>query len=165
MKCSVQRIAVVGMGRSGTSYLTEWLERCGVFVGHVNWAHEHPLARLINDTILEHDYGARPGLPYGELPPAEITVPEEWHANAGCFIRSMDSLAREAGARTWAFKDPRTTLLHTLWIPSHGRGCSSAPDLVVLNCGKCCCLHGSCQLLWRGLLMWPCSVQLVRVCS
>jgi len=74
----MQRIAIVGMGRSGTTYITEFLGKCGVFLDEVNWAHEHEMARLINDTILAQEFGARPGLPYGRLPTTEIELSITW---------------------------------------------------------------------------------------
>jgi hypothetical protein len=105
------------MGRSGTTYVTEFLGKCGVFLDEVNWAHEHELARLVNDTILAQAFGAGPGLPYGKLPDGEITLPDYWHRMARFFVKYMDTLAGlEGGNRCWAFKDPRTTILHSIWL-------------------------------------------------
>ena len=111
------RILTLGMGRSGTTFITEFLGRCGVFLDKVNWAYEHEGARAINDTILEKEYGARRGLPYGVLPDGEIEVGDKWHRRARDFIAKMDKQALKARARWWTFKDPRTTVLHTLWSP------------------------------------------------
>jgi len=117
---NIKRIAVVGMGRSGTTYITEFLGKCGVFLDEVNWAYEHELGRLINDTILNTKFGARPGLPYGELPETEIELPEYWHKMAQFFIKYMDLQLLSKGNNTntqyWAFKDPRTTILHCIWL-------------------------------------------------
>ena len=103
------------MGRSGTTVVTELLGASGVFLDEVNWAHEHDEARLVNDTYLEENYGARRGRPYGHLPADEIVVSDPtWHERAEHFIATMDSRAN--GHQVWAFKDPRTTILHDLWL-------------------------------------------------
>lgn len=113
----MKRIVVMGMGRSGTTFLTEFLGKCGAVLGQVNWAQEHEFARLINDTLLAKEYKARPGLPYGKLPKNEIQPGDYWHDLAGCFVRFMDAEAkRAASAEYWAFKDPRTTVLHNIWL-------------------------------------------------
>jgi hypothetical protein len=113
----MRRIAIVGMGRSGTTYITEFLGKCGVFLDEVNWAYEHELGRLINDTILEREFGARPGLPYGRLPDHEIKLSDYWHRMARFFVKYMDMRAeREDNIGYWAFKDPRTTVLHSIWL-------------------------------------------------
>jgi hypothetical protein len=105
------------MGRSGTSWLAEFLGRCGVFLDRVNWAHEHELGRLINDTALAREFGARRGLPYGKLPEAEIVLGEYWSDLAQSFAGYMRLRATEEGAADWAFKDPRTTVLQRIWLP------------------------------------------------
>jgi len=113
----LKRIVVLGMGRSGTSFLTGCLAKCGVYVDEVSDKFEHTQSKLINDTILREDYGARHGLPYGKLPDAEIQLPQVWHDKAREFVDYMETRAREAGASTyWSFKDPRTTVLHSLWM-------------------------------------------------
>lgn len=113
----MKRIVIVGMGRSGTTFLTEFLGKCGVVLGEVNWAHEHELARLINDTLLAQEFGAHPGLPYGRLPAEEIEPAGSWRQLAHCFIRFMDAEAQAQGTPAyWAFKDPRTTILHRIWL-------------------------------------------------
>lgn len=103
------------MGRSGTTVVTELLQGSGVFLDEVNWAFEHDDARAVNDSYLEYRFGARPGLPYGRLPDDEITVEEQdWRDRARAFIAAMDERANGSGM--WAFKDPRTTILHDLWL-------------------------------------------------
>jgi hypothetical protein len=118
----MERIAVLGMGRSGTSYLAELLSACGVFADGVTGKHEHELGRLINDTILAREFGARPGRPYGRLSREEIVLSGHWERMAGCFVQYMDARAASAGngARYWVFKDPRTTILHHIWAPHFG---------------------------------------------
>jgi hypothetical protein len=79
----MRRIAVIGMGRSGTTFLTEFLSKCGVFLDNVNWVYEHELVRLINDSILAQQFGAvEDWLPYGKLPKQEIELSEYWHQMA-----------------------------------------------------------------------------------
>ena len=113
----MRRIALLGMGRSGTSFLTEFLGICGVYLDDVNWAHEHELARLVNDSILASEFGARAGLPYGKLPNEEIELSDYWHQMASFFVKYMDSRAQLRGPFAyWAFKDPRTTILHRIWL-------------------------------------------------
>ena len=131
----MKRIAILGMGRSGTTFITEFLDRCGVFVDDVNWAHEHELARLVNDTALEREYGARPGLPYGELPRDEIVLSEGWRRLAQFFVDYMDLRARERGRDRWTFKDPRTTILHSIWLDHFDTiiGMYRAPQEVVAS--------------------------------
>jgi hypothetical protein len=114
----MRRILSLGMGRSGTTFITEFLGKCGVFLGDVNWAFEHEGARAVNDTILAKEFGARRGMPYGVLPVGEIIVAEKWHAKAKKFIASMDKQAQKSGADSWTFKDPRTTILHSIWMDS-----------------------------------------------
>lgn len=129
----VRRIVVLGMGRSGTSFLTRFLAECGVYVDEVSDKYEHSGARRINEAILQELFGARPGRPYGNLPEGEIRVPVTWHARATEFIEYMDGQASKIEGRYWAFKDPRTTILHSLWV-SHFDvivGIFRAPEQVV----------------------------------
>ena len=112
-----KRIIVVGMGRSGTSFLTEFLAGCGVYVDEVSDKFESAAARGIDDALLEQVYGAKHGLPYGKLPDQEIDVTPEWQAKADAFVREMDERWQaQDGAKYWAFKDPRATVLHKMWL-------------------------------------------------
>lgn len=113
----LKRIVILGMGRSGTSFLTGCLAKCGVYVDEVSDKFEHTQSKLINDTILREHYGARHGLPYGKLPAGEIELPQAWHDKAREFVDYMEAQAHAAGAsKYWTFKDPRTTVLNRLWI-------------------------------------------------
>ena len=113
----MKRILILGMGRSGTTYITELLGKCGVYLDQVNWAQEHELARLINDSYLERVYGARPGMPYGRLPAQELEPDETWRSLSAMFVRYMDLQARaSSNCQYWSFKDPRSTVLHALWL-------------------------------------------------
>jgi hypothetical protein len=108
------RIAVIGMGRSGTTIVTEMLGRSGVFLDEVNWAQEHETARLVDDTYLAQHFGACAGLPYGRLPDDEIRVTDDAvRTQAAAFVDLMDE---RAAGRPWAFKDPRVTILHDVWL-------------------------------------------------
>jgi hypothetical protein len=115
----VRRIAVVGMGRSGTSFLAQFLAASGVFFeeGGKRSKLEHPEARAINDAIFAERFGARDGLPYGTLPAEEVTVGDPWPGRVRAFAQAMDARAEAADAGSWAVKDPRLTVLHSLWLP------------------------------------------------
>jgi hypothetical protein len=103
------------MGRSGTTHVMEMLDAAGIYLDEVNWAYEHEEARLVNDGYLEQHFGARSGLPYGDLPEQEIVVADPgWRARAAAFVAAMDERAGDAQA--WAFKDPRTTILADMWL-------------------------------------------------
>ena len=119
MERPFKRIAVIGMGRSGTTFLAQFLARSGVRFeapGKKLGKHEHPVAREINEAILA-DFGPRRGRPYGRLPAEEITVDDRWRPKAADFIEHMDRMAAGDGeAGYWAFKDPRTTVVHSLWL-------------------------------------------------
>jgi hypothetical protein len=113
----MRRIVILGMGRSGTTFVTEFLGKCGVYLDEVNWAYEHELARMINDTVLEREFGARAGLPYGKLPKHEIQLSAYWGSMASFYVKYMDARAQIKGnVAAWAFKDPRTTVLHNIWM-------------------------------------------------
>jgi hypothetical protein len=121
MRTAVKRLAVIGMGRSGTSFLARFLAKSGVYFGERPGAKlgklEHPMGREINDGILAERFGARDGLPYGRLPEAEILVDERWQEKARAFLEYMDRQAEQEGVSGyWGFKDPRTTVLHSLWL-------------------------------------------------
>jgi len=132
----MRRIAIVGVGRSGTAYITRFLGKCGVFLDEVNWAYEHELARLINDSILAQEFGAKSGLPYGKLPAEEIEPSDSSHRMAQFFIKYMDGQASmEDNTLSWAFKDPRTTILHRIWLDHFDAivGMFRAPQEVVAS--------------------------------
>ncbi|MBI4771000.1 MAG: hypothetical protein HY784_11490 [Chloroflexi bacterium] len=131
----MKRLLILGMGRSGTTFITELLAACGVYLGAVNWAFEHEGARAINDGYLAQHCGARRGLPYGRLPPAEIEPGPQWQAPAAAFVARMDGLARAARRPYWTFKDPRSTVLHRLWADYFDAfvGMFRAPQQVVAS--------------------------------
>ncbi len=115
---SVRRILILGMGRSGTSFLAEYLKLCGVFVGDLNWAHEHKEMRRINDLFFAQAFGARAGVkPYGKIPDNPIEIASEWHRHGQALVEHMDQQTLAAGAHYWMMKDPRATILRDLWLP------------------------------------------------
>ena len=109
------RLLIVGMGRSGTSFLTQFLGECGVHLGEVTKKFEHKVSYDIDYPILEREYGVRKGYPYGELPDEEIRAAPEWHERVQQYVARMDEDAVHVGARYWAYKDPRATVLLSLW--------------------------------------------------
>jgi hypothetical protein len=119
-----QRIAVVGMGRSGTSFLAEFLAASGVYFDERSLPKkgkqrklEHPFVREINDAILAERFDAKHHPPYGRLPEDEIEgLGEPWRPKVEAFVQAMDGKAADGGARYWSMKDPRTTILHSLWL-------------------------------------------------
>jgi hypothetical protein len=109
-------IAVLGLGRSGTAFVTEALEHCGAFVGRVNWAYEHKDVRAINDDLLTRFCGAQRGSrPYGDW--QEFEISDEARSAAADVVASLVAGARNHGTPWWAIKDPRLTLLTDLWLP------------------------------------------------
>jgi hypothetical protein len=125
MDVRTQRLAVVGMGRSGTSFLAAFLEAAGVWFDaeHVPSKKgrfrkvEHPGAREIDDEILKTLFAAEQSPPYGNLPESEIELGEPWSGKAAAFVEYMDQASRDAGVTGyWGVKDPRMTLLHSIWV-------------------------------------------------
>jgi hypothetical protein len=124
MEHRVKRIALIGMGRSGTSFVAEFLARSGVNFDEDGLPSkgkqrkfEHPLAREINDAVLAEHVGAREHPPYGKLPKTEIYLEEPWRSRVADFVGYMDRMAASDGvSQYWAVKDPRTTILHSLWL-------------------------------------------------
>jgi hypothetical protein len=108
------------MGRSGTSFLAHFLSRSGVFFNldsSKSRKLEHPMAYEINKAICISLFGARKGLPFGKLPEYEIQVGDPWPRKVVSFVEHMDWEAAVNGAPPyWAVKDPRLTILHSLWL-------------------------------------------------
>jgi hypothetical protein len=111
-----QGIGIVGCGRSGTSFLIKILHANGVEVGNCTGGTlENLNVRAINDAYLADHYNAivRSGTPYGNLPQEEIIVPDTAiHSHAEDVIEDLKSRSNNY----FAFKDPRTTILHDIWI-------------------------------------------------
>lgn len=113
-------IAIVGMGRSGTTFLADALKKNGVFFGHVSNLNENNHFRAINDTILAQECKATIGtLPYGEIDLLKnLTIPNQWYEKAKGLANNYNQTADSLGAKYWCFKDPRTTLLFDIWDES-----------------------------------------------
>lgn len=111
-----QGIGIVGCGRSGTSFLIKILHANGVEVGNCTGGTlENLNVRAINDAYLADHFNAivRSGLPYGNLPHDEIIVTDE-HVQ----LQAVDVIEnlKSRSVDYYAFKDPRTTVLHDIWI-------------------------------------------------
>ena len=112
-------LTILGSGRSGTSYLIKTLNANGVPVGNcTSGTMENLDVRRINDGYLAqyHQAVKNSGLPYGILPNEEIKVTDDTYlTQAKLIVESHKNRYKENDF--WAFKDPRTTLLHDLWLP------------------------------------------------
>jgi hypothetical protein len=121
----MKRLAVIGMGRSGTSFLASFLARSGVYFDDVKLADkgkfrkaEHRGAREINDAILKERFAADANPPYGNLPADEIVLEEPWPSRAAAFVAQLDERAAavDPAPAYWGVKDPRITVLHSAWL-------------------------------------------------
>ena len=83
---------------------------------------ENLQVREINEDCLSKYYRAvtRSKLPYGVLPDSEIKVVKEFQEKAKQFVNQMnaanDNQWWDASTSHWVMKDPRTTLLHDMWV-------------------------------------------------
>ena len=121
-------IVIIGSGRSGTSFLSNLLHSNGVYVGNCTpGTLENTEVRKINDSYLEKYYNGitRSKTPYGILPDDEIIVNDEYQKKSLEFVNSMNdkvdnivgaSWWNEGVSSYWSFKDPRTTVLHDMWV-------------------------------------------------
>ena len=108
-------IAITGCGRSGTSFLIKALHANGVSVGRCTGGTlENLEVRAINDSYLANNFKAikNSQKPYGVLPDDEISVNAEAQQNSKQVINNLKSIS----PNYWAFKDPRTTVLHDMWV-------------------------------------------------
>lgn len=110
-------IAIIGMGRSGTTFLADALKKNGVFFGNVSELNENNNFRAINDTILAQECKAVIGkIPYGEISLLEsLKIPTEWYNKANNLAKEYYNTCDKLGFKYWCFKDPRTTLLFDIW--------------------------------------------------
>lgn len=109
-------IGIFGCGRSGTSFLIKILHANGVYVGNCTGGTLENLdARSINDPYLSSHFKAikNSSMPYGELPNTEIEVLDYAQEKTSQFANKMNS---ECSGKYWGFKDPRTTILHDMWV-------------------------------------------------
>jgi hypothetical protein len=125
-------VAIVGMHRSGTSLLTQLLQRSGLYLGSKDrlfgpnagnpdgyW--EHTGFHRLNEAVLT-DLGGS-----WEAPPP---VPERWEGDprlAGHAAEARRLLGEFSGREPWGWKDPRTSLTLSLWL-------ELIPDLKVVVC-------------------------------
>ena len=121
-------IVIIGSGRSGTSFLSNLLHSNGIYVGNCTpGTLENTEVRKINDSYLEKYYNGitRSKTPYGILPDDEIVVNDEYQKKSLEFVNSMNdkvdnivgaSWWNEGVSSYWSFKDPRTTVLHDMWV-------------------------------------------------
>lgn len=116
-------IVILGSGRSGTSFLSNLLFKNGVLAGQcTSGTLENLKVREINEACLTKFYGAttRSKLPYGVLPNSEIKVESEFQEKAKNFVDEMNSNTDgqwwDDSNSFWMMKDPRTTLLHDMWV-------------------------------------------------
>ena len=126
-------ITILGSGRSGTSLLVDLLNSNGVYIGRndISWGaapksaptFENLKVRSLNDEYLQKHYNAvgRSGKPYGDLPDGEIKVDNMYKASATNYINAFKKEAQSS--HSWwdetnylLFKDPRTTVLHDMWM-------------------------------------------------
>jgi|TARA_R110000824_G_scaffold191322_2_gene372970 hypothetical protein len=125
---NVKGITILGSGRSGTSFLANCLSDNRIFAGECTGGTKENLAvRRLNDSYLEqhHQANTRSKLPYGILPTGEIQVDPTYKEQAIRWIDTMNHAVMESaggsswwnpGPKYWFFKDPRTTLLHDMWV-------------------------------------------------
>lgn len=103
---------VVGMHRSGTSFLTGSLQQAGLELGKFSPWNPHNLKgnRENIDFVEFHDalLGAR-GFAWNAPPPGPIAWTDEECARARTLVASYETLPH------WGFKDPRATLLLDGW--------------------------------------------------
>ena len=117
-------IVILGSGRSGTSFLANLLHSNGVYSGDcTNGTRENLGVRKINEDYLEKYYNGitRSKTPYGIISKDEIKVNEEYQSKSKKFVEDMSSNSSESNwwdntQNYWMMKDPRTTLLHDMWV-------------------------------------------------
>ncbi|MFZ3184685.1 MAG: sulfotransferase family protein [Pseudomonas sp.] len=107
-----QALMVVGMHRSGTSFLTGSLQQAGLELGqHSDWnPHNLKGNRENQDVVAFHDaLLARHGCAW-DLPPG---APIDWSEQDNS--RARDLIKDYRGVAHWGFKDPRALLLVEGW--------------------------------------------------
>lgn len=105
-------IAVVGMHRSGTSWLAGTLEAMGLELGEVSTANpSNPYGtRESGDLQSVHDRILRANGGSWKAPPPSIRWTDDQLESLQDFVDQRDSVPS-----TWGFKDPRTVLLLDGW--------------------------------------------------
>lgn len=104
-------VCILGMHRSGTSFLTGSLQQAGLHLGkHHSWNphnrkgnRENPDIQTLHEMILAHNRGR------WDAPPPVSLWSDQHIARAKAIIASFSDAA------TWGFKDPRTLLVFEGW--------------------------------------------------
>ena len=115
-------ILILGSGRSGTSFLSNLLHANGVKSGEcTSGTMENLKVRQINESYLSKYFQGqtRSKTPYGILPDEEITVGTEFQEHSKNFVSEMNGSQSQwwdNSTSWWMMKDPRTTLLHDMWV-------------------------------------------------
>ena len=115
-------ILILGSGRSGTSFLSNLLHANGVKAGEcTGGTMENLKVRQINESYLSKYFQGqtRSKTPYGILPDEEIKVDEEFQEYSKNFVSEMNGSSSQwwdNSTSWWMMKDPRTTLLHDMWV-------------------------------------------------
>ena len=107
-------VAVLGMHRSGTSWLAGSLQDLGLEMGEVSTKDPHnakgnresPVLMEIHEGVLKDSEGS------WKRPPKKVLWSDERRAELGAHIADMD--ARYPGG--WGFKDPRALLVFDEWM-------------------------------------------------
>ena len=103
-------LVIIGMHRSGTSLLTQWLYRCGLHVGDelmvANGANEHGYFEDMDFVRLHEDLLRSSALPDTGL--TDKDLPELSSAQKENIIHLLES--KDTGSAPWGWKDPRTCL-------------------------------------------------------
>ena len=104
-------VCVLGMHRSGTSFLMGSLQRSGIFLGtHFDWNPHNQRGNRENPEVfaLHEDVLASNGGSWDD--PPEVVTWSSYH-----FDRARALLSKYAGDGLWGFKDPRTLLTLSGW--------------------------------------------------
>ena len=115
-------ILILGSGRSGTSFLSNLLHANGVKAGEcTGGTMENLKVRQINESYLSKYFQGktRSKTPYGILPDEEIVVDSEFQEYSKNFVSEMNGSSSQwwdNSTSWWMMKDPRTTLLHDMWV-------------------------------------------------
>ena len=115
-------ILILGSGRSGTSFLSNLLHANGVKAGEcTGGTMENLKVRQINESYLSKYFQGqtRSKTPYGILPDEEIKVDTEFQEYSKNFVSEMNGSSSQwwdNSTSWWMMKDPRTTLLHDMWV-------------------------------------------------
>ena len=115
-------ILILGSGRSGTSFLSNLLHANGVKAGEcTGGTMENLKVRQINESYLSKYFQGqtRSKTPYGILPDEEIKVDTEFQEYSKNFVSDMNGSSSQwwdNSTSWWMMKDPRTTLLHDMWV-------------------------------------------------